>query len=163
MATTVGSEFDHVDFTRNNISVRHPFKDPGGRELIRELQTTLNEKEGVIFNEVDRTAVASFEDGANNMPLKKLTVWMDPKQDLNGQSKPWFPGGGTNRLPFPYTDTDKTVNGITFTVQDDASSRGIYCIQCGHLCFDVEVRLSACRWKQCTGLDHVKQLYIDFD
>ena len=42
--------------------------------------------------------VASFADGADNVPLKSLTIGIDPVQDLHGYSNPWPAGGGINKF-----------------------------------------------------------------
>ena len=41
-------------------------------------------------------SIASFTDGADDLPLKSLVVNIDPVQDLNGYSYPWPAGGGKN-------------------------------------------------------------------
>jgi hypothetical protein len=41
-------------------------------------------------------SVASFPDGADDIPLKSLVVGIDPVQDLHGYSNPWPAGGGKN-------------------------------------------------------------------
>lgn len=38
-------------------------------------------------------AIASFDDGADSMPIKKLVAKIEPVQDLHGYANPW-PGGG---------------------------------------------------------------------
>ena len=43
-------------------------------------------------------AVASFPDGADDLPFKSLVVNIDPVQDLNGYSYPWPAGGGKNKF-----------------------------------------------------------------
>ena len=43
-------------------------------------------------------AIASFPDGADNIPLKSLVVNIDPVQDLHGYDSPWVGGGGKNLL-----------------------------------------------------------------
>lgn len=42
-------------------------------------------------------AIASFPDGANDIPVKDLTVAIEPVQDLHGQSSPYPAGGGVNK------------------------------------------------------------------
>lgn len=49
----------------------------------------------------------------------KLTLSLEPKQDLHGYDKPWVGGAGKNLLE--RTGESKTINGITFTVNDDGS------------------------------------------
>ena len=46
---------------------------------------------------IDGVAIASFDDGADNVPVKALTVGIDPVQDLNGYDNPWPAGGGKNK------------------------------------------------------------------
>ena len=43
-------------------------------------------------------AIASFVDGADNIPLKSLTVNIDPVQNLHGYDSPWAGGAGKNLL-----------------------------------------------------------------
>ena len=48
--------------------------------------------------------------------LQPVTV-LEPQQ--SGSGDPYPAGGGKNLIPFPYMTSDKTENGVTFTVQDD--------------------------------------------
>lgn len=50
-------------------------------------------------------AVASFTDGAKNIPVKSLSVAITPIQNLNGQTSPYPAGGGKNK----YSGGDVTV------------------------------------------------------
>ena len=43
-------------------------------------------------------SIASFSDGADNLPLKSLVVNINPVQDLHGQESPYPAGGGKNLL-----------------------------------------------------------------
>lgn len=43
-------------------------------------------------------AVASFTDGADDLPLKSLVVNINPVQDLHGQESPYPAGGGKNKF-----------------------------------------------------------------
>lgn len=43
-------------------------------------------------------AIASFPDGAENVPVKDLTINIEPAQDLHGYDNPWPAGGGKNKL-----------------------------------------------------------------
>lgn len=45
-------------------------------------------------------AVASFSDGADDIPLKSLVVNIDPVQDLHGYDSPWVAGGGVNKIDY---------------------------------------------------------------
>ena len=58
-------------------------------------------------------------DGADNIPLKTLSVAVEPKQDLHGYDKPWVGGAGKNLL---YCQFDGgTVNGVTFVKKYDGT------------------------------------------
>ena len=58
-------------------------------------------------------AIASFDDGADSIPVKALTVGVEPVQDLHGYSNPWPAGGNVNKLPTITAAT--TINGVTWT------------------------------------------------
>ena len=60
-----------------------------------------------------------FTDGAD-APLVKCVTAITGSQDLHGQDKPWVGGAGKNKLPQTTTGT-QTINGITFTPNDDGS------------------------------------------
>ena len=64
------------------------------------------------------TAIATFSDGAN-LPMPKLEVAIEPVQDLHGYDSPWVGGAGKNKLQNVRSTT--TINGITFTVNNDGS------------------------------------------
>lgn len=76
-------------------------------------------------------AVASFTDGADDIPLKTLTAAIEPVQDLHGYDKPWVGGGGKNLLPLTingikanntngtWSSNSYTYNGITFNIITD--------------------------------------------
>ena len=55
-------------------------------------------------------SIASFPDGADDLPLKSLVVNIDPVQDLHGQDAPWPAGGGKNLIiPPKYTAATPTL------------------------------------------------------
>jgi len=60
--------------------------------------TGLNSKAPVIL-ETASGAIASFDDGADDMPVKKLVAQIEPVQDLHGYDHPWPAGGGDNIMP----------------------------------------------------------------
>lgn len=78
-------------------------------------------------------SIASFADGAENALVKDLTVSIVPKQAGTGTPSPsnvrsisGFTAAkikrtGKNLIPYPYYETTKTVNGVTFTVNDDGT------------------------------------------
>jgi hypothetical protein len=50
-------------------------------------------------------------------PAVSCVTTLEPVQDLHGYDKPWPAGGGKNLLPM--TAESQTINGVTFTVNDD--------------------------------------------
>jgi hypothetical protein len=64
-------------------------------------------------------SIASFSDGADDVAVKSLVASITPVQNLNGQANPYPPGGGKNKLHVGASTT--TVNGVTFTVNDDGT------------------------------------------
>ena len=64
-------------------------------------------------------SIASFADGADNLPVRDLTVAIAPVQDLHGYDSPWPAGGGKNKLPI--TISSSTTSGVTFTVNSDGT------------------------------------------
>ena len=73
----------------------------------------------VMIEDTASGTVASFPDGADDVPMRSLKVSIDPVQDLHGYDNPWPAGGGKNLLNF--TAETSTVNGITFTVNSDGT------------------------------------------
>lgn len=79
-------------------------------------------------------SIASFSDGADDLPLKSLVVDINPVQDLHGQDAPYPAGGGKNKLPLTvdgikalnpntrgtWTGNSYTYLGITYTPVTDS-------------------------------------------
>ena len=65
-------------------------------------------------------SIASFPDGADNVPMLSLKAQIEPVQDLHGYDHPWPAGGGKNLLPYASKDTDSR-NGVTWTKNSDGS------------------------------------------
>lgn len=65
---------------------------------------------------IDGVAIASFDDGADNVPVKALTVGIEPVQDLHGQENPYPAGDGKNLLDIDalITAPSGTMSGYTF-------------------------------------------------
>ena len=61
---------------------------------LKEDYTTI--LESVYVTDTASGSIASFPDGADNVPVKSLTVAIEPVQDLHGQESPWPAGGGKN-------------------------------------------------------------------
>lgn len=57
-------------------------------------------------------AVASFPDGADDVPMESLSVALEPIQDLHGYANPWPAGGGKNLWAEYET---QTINDVTLT------------------------------------------------
>ena len=75
--------------------------------------------------------IASFSDGADDMPMTSVVATITPKQDLNGYDHPWVGGAGKNLLPMTLANM-KVINtagtwsgnvytyaGITYTINTD--------------------------------------------
>ena len=56
-------------------------------------------QKSVYITDTVSGSVASFPDGANNIPVKSLMAQITPVQDLHGQSSPWPAGGSKNLIP----------------------------------------------------------------
>ena len=85
-------------------------------EEVNDPVTGLATKAPVIINSASGD-VASFADGADDMPIKSLVASIEPVQDLHGYDHPWPGGGNVNKLPAP-ADGTYTQNGITVTVKN---------------------------------------------
>ena len=72
---------------------------------------------GVIISNASGP-IASFNDGADDLPVESLVVDIDPVQDLHGYDNPWPAGGGKNLLP----DVSKSSSGYDVTVEFDDNS-----------------------------------------
>ena len=60
-------------------------------------------------------SVASFDDGADDVPIKSCTCEIVPQQDLHGYAKPWAPGCGNNKLNPEKTSAVSGAYGLTVT------------------------------------------------
>ena len=85
-----------------------------------EWQALMNDKADIIISSATGE-IASFPDGANNLPVVSLAAGVNPVQDFHGYGKPWAAGTGRNKLAYPYYHPTRTNNGITYTVHDDGS------------------------------------------
>ena len=65
-------------------------------EGLDEIKNTLNHKADMIYDTASGD-IASFPDGADGLPVKDLTVGIEPVQDLHGYENPWPAGGGKNK------------------------------------------------------------------
>ena len=62
---------------------------------VSDLKSAINDKAPVIIDTASGS-IASFPDGADSIPVKNLTVAIEPVQDLHGYDHPWPAGGGVN-------------------------------------------------------------------
>ena len=107
--------------------------------------------------------VVTITDGADNIPVKSLSVAIEPKQDLHGYTHPWVGGAGKNKLDYknfavstpdsPYTtiidDGVKIVNeserqyaSVRYEIMDITSAATAYKLSCDVKCNIVQrVRL----------------------
>ena len=72
--------------------------------------------------EVASGPVASWDDG-EDLPLKSLTCFIEPQQDLHGYDSPWVGGAGKNKLPMTVEsikskNTAGTWNNNVYTKND---------------------------------------------
>ena len=109
-----------------------------GEVSLADLNSALIEKAPVITDTASG-AIASFPDGADDLPLKSLVVNINPVQDLHGYDSPWPAGGGKNKLPLTvdgikalnpnargtWTGNSYTYLGITYTPVTDSDGNVI--------------------------------------
>ena len=62
---------------------------------IVELETAVGTKAPAIYSTASGD-IASFSDGADDMPMTSVVATITPKQDLHGYDYPWPAGGGVN-------------------------------------------------------------------
>ncbi|MEE3334035.1 MAG: hypothetical protein VZR54_07145 [Ruminococcus sp.] len=60
-------------------------------------------------------AIASFKDGADDVPIASASFGIVPYQNLNGYSKPWASGCGNNKLNPEKTSAISGAYGLTVT------------------------------------------------
>ena len=89
-------------------------------QAVASISGALDDKADVITDTASG-AVASFPDGADDLPLKSLVVNIDPVQDLHGYDSPWVGGAGINKLP-PMVDGTYTGNGLTAVVKNGVAT-----------------------------------------
>jgi hypothetical protein len=65
------------------------------------------------------TSLATFE--ASAMPMPKLKVSVEAKQDLHGYDHPWVGGAGKNKLNTNYVVSHLTSNNVDIVKNDDGS------------------------------------------
>lgn len=68
----------------------------------QEIENNIN-----IVEKNNSGSIASFNDGADNVPLKSLIVDINPVQDFNGYDSPWVGGTGKNLLEVSEVNIEK--------------------------------------------------------
>lgn len=63
-----------------------------------EFDEALAKKSPAVYEEIESVPLATFADGAEDMPLKDLKVDIEPVQDLHGYEHPWPGGGNVNKV-----------------------------------------------------------------
>ena len=120
-ATQVQAVEDKGDEVLNSIPQDYSDLVDDVADLTRQLndETTGLDTKAPVILETASGAIASFDDGADGMPIKKLVAQIEPVQDLHGYDHPW-PAGGMGNLA---VDTlignapSITHNGVTLTVK----------------------------------------------
>ena len=69
--------------------------------LYYQIDSGLNLAKAPVIMTSASGSVASFPDGAADLPVKSLQVAINPVQDLHGYDNPWPAGGGKNKLNAP--------------------------------------------------------------
>ena len=101
-------------------------------KAVSDLNSAISTKADVIIDSVGPAAIASFPDGADNMPIREIAATIEPVQDLHGYDNPWPPGGGKNKVPLTVTgiksanstrtwdaNNSTTINNVVFTILTD--------------------------------------------
>jgi len=93
--------------------------------------------DAVAITDTASGSIASFSDGADDIPMRSVKAQIEPVQDLHGYENPWPAGGGKNKLPMTleaikalntggtWNGNAFTRNGMTFTVQIDGGGNAI--------------------------------------
>lgn len=83
-----------------------------------DIAELVQSKAGVLVDTATGS-IASFVPDSTVPTVRGLTVDVEPVQDLHGYDAPWPAGGGKNKLQ--NTATTSTIQGVTFTVNNDGT------------------------------------------
>ena len=85
---------------------------------VSDLKSAINKVEAGFPQKSASGSVVTIEDGADNVPVVRLTAEINPVQDLHGYDNPWPAGGGKNLL-----DASTVFGGepTIYTVNSDGS------------------------------------------
>lgn len=70
-------------------------------------------------------AIASFDDGADGIPVKKLVANIEPQQNLHGYESPWPAGGGKNLFNPESTSKEWVNSSMQITTLGSSKSNRI--------------------------------------
>ena len=84
---------------------------------LAQLQTLKQDIIDLLPTDTASGEIASFPDGANDVPMESLVAEIEPIQDLNGQSSPYPAGGGANKW-----DEEWEVGGLAWATGQNASN-----------------------------------------
>lgn len=92
-------------------------------DIKNDLSTLRPLLRNMLFNayatdKIENTPIASFPDGADNIPVKSATFAITPVQDLHGYDNPWPAGGGKNLF-----DKDN-INALNAYISDEMIVNG---------------------------------------
>lgn len=100
-----------------------------------DISSVKNALGATLITDTASGAIATFPDGSDGVPMRSVTVDMEPVQDLHGQANPWTGGGGKNILDVAsraisdYLTTPKTIRAEACTVTKDGDT--LTCIVTG--------------------------------
>ena len=118
MAVIKSNDYDHIDIVNGSSTNRHMLKDTEARAGIGSLCSSVS----TVKHAIGQNGQLTLNDALNE-PAKKMTIKLEPKQDLHGYDKPWVEGSGKNLLPILASST--TIAGVQITVNKDNAENNI--------------------------------------
>lgn len=110
---TVGDNINRIDRQIGTLGTRITNVEDDISYQSQRIDRTNKIKAPVIWEEASGN-LAVFDDGADGMYIKDLTLTLTPSQDLHGYDYAWAGGNGKNKLNIP--DCTITSNGVTATI-----------------------------------------------
>ena len=121
------------------------------RPSIRAIRDAVAET--YLTETIQNQAIASFSDGADDIPVRELEVAITPIQSLNGQANPYPAGGGKNKVSsstFTHSNTI-TKSGEKFTFAPIQSGVQILIIPYAWSAADSPCAISFDYWSDSSG------------